>query len=104
MEKEINWIEIGSIQERDVLEDVLVLTDNREIHVGYFSAIDDFQQYSKEGWSGKITHFALLSEIRAVLNPQNDSKREPEECDHNYEIGSAIGKEVFVCKKCGDII
>lgn len=75
MKKEINWIEIGSIQESDVLEDVLVLTDNREIHVGYFSAIDDFQQYSKEGWSGKITHFALLSEIRAVLNPQNDSKR-----------------------------
>lgn len=59
----VKWMPIESMVEEHILEDMLVLTDNNEVHAGYYVGIDHFCQYSKDGWSGKITHFALMADI-----------------------------------------
>lgn len=57
---DIKWVKIEDLTEEHELFDVVVKTDNREVHCGYFMD-GEFRQYSKEGWSGRITHFVRVS-------------------------------------------
>ena len=59
------FIEITKFDSSYLYEDCLVFTDNNEIHVGYFDPTG-FVKFTNDGWSGRITHFALL--INILLN------------------------------------